>query len=1187
MLLTFYLFLTYFISEIVNYLTSSDSEVWEGYLYACLYSISSLIICLHLNKVYYDSKIFGSQVKHAVSLLVYNSSLTTHSSGTDIASKVTSTFGSQIDFFEMLADMEFIFTVPVFMIGGVGLMYFYLGIAGIIGICTIIISLPLQIVLSKLVSSIRRKVFENTNERINVIQNVIEGMKIVKIYGWENAYSDLITDKRHQEVRQCIKKSIFRVSNSTVFLTGNAVIILITYSIYVHLGNALTLSQVFAGATLLSVAHYFTTGLYAYGMEVTGNAISACKSITEILLLRKRAPISNQVSDDLNAIEIHNLAATWEADRKQDEISLTSSMSNLIDERKLSGQLCLCEVDLRVKHSEFVVIIGAVGSGKSSLLKSIIGETNILSGEVQVYGNIAYVPQEPWIIPTTLQENIIMGSSLDIDRYEKIIEECCLKDDIAKMPYGDQTVMSDKGDSLSGGQKMRISLARALYANKNIYLLDDPLSAVDVQVSSQIFHKCILGTMSKKTRILVTHQMYVLPYADRIIVIDKGTKLFDGSYSDIQRSYTFSQLIGGISTTTMKDTAPKSPKRLQSNLSKKDSRTLSEETCQEGSVSFKTYYTFLKQSFKNPIMIILFVIYCGIVQGIFIGVQQWLGYWSSQDAEEQQQSYYVYILAILATACFIGTFIRNIILNYCLLISCEKVHNSAVTRVIRANASFFDSNPDGRITERFSKDTFLMDELVVYFFSTSFQIGILLGGYLITIIIINPYLVIVFAFYIIYVILLRRKVVPLSRELRKHELMTRGPIGNLLSSSYAGLSNIQVFGWKKHFMTEMVKLTSNNYQAFHEFYSVLRVFDFYADLGAVCLVAANTFIMVGLKDSTDPSLAAISLSYMVTFMGNLGWFCDITTETDNFMASTQRIMEYSELLTESDLFSQSLTVSSGSISFNNVSMRYREHLRPCLSNLNFDIIGGMKVGVVGRTGSGKSTILQVLLRLYPIHEGSILIDGQDIQRVSLSSLRNKISIIPQNPFTFADTIRKNLDPFDCYTDDQIWSALKDVALDQFFGSLPTKLSTQLHSSHTNLSLGQKQLMCLTRAILRGNKILLIDEATASVDILTDQLIQWKIREKFSNCTVITIAHRIQTIIDSDKILFIDNGAILELGDPLELIEDCKSHFYSLVSALSDDEIFKLKRLAKSKTITFIGDKKRVGLNRLITRYNKF
>ncbi|CAF3938744.1 unnamed protein product [Rotaria sp. Silwood1] len=640
-----------------------------------------------------------------------------------------------------------------------------------------------------------------------------------------------------------------------------------------------------------------------------------------------------------------------------------------------------------------------------------------------------------------------------------MMQSCCLITDLQSFPAGDSTVIGEKGVNLSGGQKARVSLARALYTEADIYLFDDPLAAVDPTIARKIFQQCISnqGILNDKTRLLVTHQIQFLPEFDHCILLDHGK---------IEK------------------------------------------------------------------------------QGIYDATNKWLSIWSSKLEVEQRESHYLYVYLGLVIGTWLMAIIRADYFFHIILRGASVFHDCMLKGVLYSSLRFYESNPVGRILNRFSKDQQVIDELLpVTFFDTIQSLTMVLGS-IVIIGISNPWALLILIIIIPMLLWLRRIYVRTSREIKRLESVSRSPIYALFSSSLSGLMTIRTFEVENHFLNSFIYKNNTNTRALFIFIALTRWFGLRLDLMTCSITFLTAILSITLRQNMDASSVALGLAYAINLLDLFQGGVRQSAATENYMISTERIDEYSHIPPESGFYKEELEKPSnwpteGRIEFDDYKLSYRPELEPVLKGINLKIEPRNKIGIIGRTGAGKSSIFQALYRFTDksITHGKILIDGIDISKISLNDLRSNLNIIPQSPVLFSNTLRYNLDPFNHYTDEQLWDVLEAVQLKRKIENLKDKLSTQIAEYGSNFSVGECQLICVARAILKPSKILLIDEATAHVDTKTDELIQKILREKFMNHTVLTIAHRLHTVIDSDKIVIMNDGIVAKYGTPQELFNE--------------------------------------------------
>lgn len=1135
---------TLLIKYIINYIVYQDVDMYIGFLYALGFAACTLVCSLENQRVTTFGLFLTGKMRMGANRLLFDKLLKVSYPVIDARTgKLLNNAASDLEFFEPAMLTIFIWTAPVYLIASLILICVEMGLAGFIGMMIVLLEYPLALLLGKVVFVIRRKLSVISDRRITLIKNLLEGIKVIKLYGWEFPFLKMVEDIRFSEVEMHLKKYRVDVLISGLYLSYQSVFLLFTFWIYVALDNKMTLGTVFLCAALLNTSHYIITRLLARAVTFCSALLAATDRTTQILLLEEKKEY-RKPSRRSYLLKTKHLYLSWDQ-LSPDTLNTESQM--------LSNQevnTVIKDLSFSIKKGELLMVVGQVGSGKTSLLAGLLGELHLVSGSLKVNGSFAYSGQEPWVFSGTIKENIVMGQEMNEEFYKSILRGCALDVDLAYLRYGDETIVGDRGIMLSGGQRARVALARALYTKRDIYLLDDPLSAVDAEVGNILFHSAIKGILSDKAVVLVTHQIHYLPYSSKIIVLDAGSPIFQGTYQELLANEYILNKIGELSKSSAQSHSQVQkvkPEGGDKNI--KDIASIQEEEKAEGSVPLKVYLQFLNGGFRSYFLMTLFFLFFGGMQVLYVAVPFWLSYWASQSESDQGDFFYVEVFMYLCLGLIVGMFLRQIILSKIYGRAIIATHNQSLANLIRTFSTYFDANPIGRIINRFSKDTTLMDDLLYFYMNETFSLGTLLIANFIVIIIIAPFNAIALVVLIIGLSILIIKVVPSARDMRRIELITRSPVISNFTTCLSGLLTIRAHSLLPYFRAQTQKTLQNNIKLFYNYQSQTKFIQFMADFCGVVLVVSNIFILVGLSGSS--SYAGMSVFLTVGMTNVLITFTRTLIELQNYMNCVQRLMHYTGLPQEGAYETeQDLIVSSGKIEFKQVCMKYREHLDYSLINTSFIVPGRAKVGIVGRTGAGKSSLMQVLFRLVPIQSGVIRIDDQDITQVGLHQLRSKISVIPQTPFLFNASLRYNLDPFEIYTDEQIKQALTEVRLEHLLEK--NSLTGNLTTDKLKLSQGEQQLVCLARAILRNNKILMLDEATANVDPETDKFIQLKIAEKFKECTVLTVAHRLRTIIEADIVIAMESGTCAEIGSPGELL-DREGIFYTLVNATGMEE----------------------------------
>uniref|UniRef100_A0A6Q2XJP2 ATP-binding cassette, sub-family C (CFTR/MRP), member 4 n=1 Tax=Esox lucius TaxID=8010 RepID=A0A6Q2XJP2_ESOLU len=1053
-------------------------------------------------------------------------------------------------FDEVTIFLHFLWAGPLQAAAVLGLLWSEIGPSCLAGMAVLLILMPIQTMFGRLFSKFRSKTAALTDNRIRTMNEVVSGIRIIKMYAWEKPFSALVNEVRRKEISKIMSSSYLRGLNMASFFAASKIIVFITFTVYVLLGNTISASRVFMAVSLYNAVRLTVTLFFPTAIEKVYET----------------------------RISIHRIKVGQETPSLQ-------------------------KVSLTVKSEQLIAVIGPVGAGKSSLLSAILGELPHDKGVIEVKGQLTYASQQPWVFPGTIRSNILFGKDLHPEKYEKVLRDCALQRDMELLPEGDLTVIGDRGATLSGGQKARINLARAVYQDADIYLLDDPLSAVDSEVGRHLFEQCICGILKNKPRILVTHQLQYLQAADQILVLKEGHMVAKGTYMELQRSgVDFTALLkmdeeeGPQTPIPESDGHPARSRTFSQNsvLSQTSIRSaldgaeplpvgpalrpaLPEESRSEGNIGFSIYLKYLRAG-AGILMLIVVILLQFLAQTSYILQDWWLANWAGdqeelngtviiQDGVNVTQTlnldFYLSIYAGLTIATLVFGFTRSLLMFNVLVKASHALHNRMFNSILRTPVRFFDVNPIGRVLNRFSKDIGQMDSALPWTFVDFIFLEII--GVIAVAASVIPWILIPLVPLVIVFLFLRRYFLQTSRDVKRLEATTRSPVFSHLSSSLQGLWTIRAFRAEERFQTVFDANQDLHSESWFLFLVTSRWFAVRLDGMCSIFVSITAFGCILLRDQLEAGSVGLALSYAVTLMGMFQWGVRQSAEVENMMTSVERVVEYTNLESEAPWETQKRPPpewpSKGMITFDRVNFSYSADGPVVLKDMSAMFRPKEKVGIVGRTGAGKSSLVSALFRLAE-PEGKIYIDGVLTSEIGLHDLRQKMSIIPQDPVLFTGTMRKNLDPFNQHTDEDLWNALEEVQLKSVVDDLPNKMETVLAESGSNFSVGQRQLVCLARAVLRKNRILIIDEATANVDPRTDELIQKTIRDKFRECTVLTIAHRLNTIIDNDRILVLDAGQIHEYDEPFTLLRNRKGIFFKMVQQTGRQEAVDLLHAAE-------------------------
>ncbi|XP_063323041.1 ATP-binding cassette sub-family C member 4-like isoform X4 [Pelmatolapia mariae] len=1117
-----------------------------AYVYAAAMSISTFGLTILQHLYYYHVLRTGMRIRVAMCHMIYRKALrlSAESMGQTTTGQIVNLLSNDVNRFdEITLNLHYLWVGPLQAAVIIVFLWYEIGASCLAGVAAIALMMPIQTWFGKLFGIFRSKTAVLTDNRIRIMNEVVSGIRIIKMYAWEKPFSALVTEVRRKEIHQILKSSYLRGLNMASFFASSKITVFVTFTVYALLGNTITASSVFVTASLYGTIKLTVTLFFPLAIEKLSETVVSIRRIKNFLILEElerknlTLPLEGKME---NAIEIEALTCYW--DKSLDAPSLQN-------------------VSITAESHQLLTVIGPVGAGKSSLLSAILGELPYDTGTLKVRGQISYAAQQPWVFPGTIRSNILFGKQLNPKKYERVLRACALKKDLQLFPDGDLTLIGDRGATLSGGQKARVNLARAVYQDADIYLLDDPLSAVDAEVGKHLFEQCICGLLKNKCRILVTHQLQHLRTAGQILVLKEGHIMVQGTYNELQTSglHIVSLLRSDEEAHSCSVDPEKVSLRSQwtirshgshcssSSLLLPDSsctdqlpvevaQTITEETRAEGNVSSHVYLKYFTAG-CNTLVLMVIILLSIIAEVAYILQDWWLVYWSGEEFSNST-----------ATA-----------------VSVDSGMN-VTSSVRKFDLTFYLGIYSGRILNRFSKDVSQMDSMLPITFVDFYQLFLQNAGIIAVAASVIPLILIPVVPLLLIFLYLRSFYLRTSRDVKRLESTTRSPVFSHLSLSLQGLSTIRALKAEERLKKAFDAHQDLHSEAWFLFLMTSRWFALRLDSICSIFITLTAFGCVLLRHGLEAGEVGLVLTYAVTLIGNFQWTVRQSAEVENMMTSVERVVEYTELKSEAPLETQQRPPpdwpSQGMITFDRVNFFYSKDGPPVLKDINATFQPKEKVGIVGRTGAGKSSLVSTLFRLAE-PQGKIYIDGVVTSEIGLHDLRQKMSIIPQDPVLFTDSVRKNLDPFNQHADEDLWKALEEVQMKSVVEELPGKLETVLAESGSKFSVGQRQLLCLARAVLRKNRILIIDEATANVDPRTDELIQKTIREKFRDCTVLTIAHRLNTIMDSDRILVLDSGTIQELDCPFTLLQNKEGALYKMVQEMGQAEAAALLESAGS------------------------
>nr|NP_995691.1 Multidrug-Resistance like protein 1, isoform K [Drosophila melanogaster]AAS64695.1 Multidrug-Resistance like protein 1, isoform K [Drosophila melanogaster] len=1188
------------LSLIISFVEAQDAEPeWKGILYAVLLFVLAAAQTFILGQYFHRMFIVGLRIRTALINAIYRKALRISNS-----TKKESTVGEIVNlmavdaqrFMELTTYLNMIWSAPLQI--GLALYFLWqqLGPSVLAGLAVMIILIPVNGVIASRIKTYQIRQMKYKDERVKLMNEVLSGIKVLKLYAWEPSFEKQVLDIRDKEIATLRSTAYLNAGTSFLWSCAPFLVSLVTFATYVLIdeNNVLDATKTFVSLSLFNILRFPLTML---PMLIT-NLVQTQVSV-------------NRINKFLNSEELDPNSVLHDSSKPH-------PMSIENGEFSWGDEITLRNINIEVKKGSLVALVGTVGSGKSSVVQAFLGEMEKLAGVVNTVGKLAYVPQQAWIQNATVRDNILFGQTYDRKRYNKVIDACALRADIDILSAGDLTEIGEKGINLSGGQKQRISLARAVYSDADLYLLDDPLSAVDAHVGKHIFEEVIgpKGILARKSRVLVTHGVTFLPQVDSIYVIKMGeiseSGTFDqlvknkGAFADfiiqhlqegneeeeelnqikrqISSTADVPELLGTVEkaiklarTESLSDSISvtsadslmggggslrRRTKRQDSHdsvasaasLKKKqevEGKLIETEKSQTGGVEFAVYKHYIKSVgiFLSVATLVLNFVF----QAFQIGSNLWLTQWANDQNVANDtglRDMYLGVYGAFGFGQVTSYFFCSLTLALGCIFCSKVLHETLLSYVFRWPMELFDTTPLGRVVNRFSKDVDTIDNVLPMLWRMVISQAFAVLATIVVISLSTPiFLAVIVPIAFLYYFA-QRFYVATSRQLMRLESVSRSPIYSHFSETVTGASTIRAYNVGDRFIEESDAKVDKNQVCKYPSVIANRWLAIRLEMvGNLIILFASLFAVLG--GQTNPGLVGLSVSYALQVTQTLNWLVRMSSDIETNIVSVERIKEYGETKQEApweleqDKNKPKNWPQEGRVEFQNFQVRYREGLDLVLRGVSFNIQGGEKVGIVGRTGAGKSSLTLALFRIIEAAGGRISIDGVDIASMGLHMLRSRLTIIPQDPVLFSGSLRINLDPFEIKTDDEIWKALELSHLKSFVKSLAAGLNHEIAEGGENLSVGQRQLVCLARALLRKTKVLVLDEATAAVDLETDDLIQKTIRTEFKECTVLTIAHRLNTILDSDKVIVLDKGQIIEFASPTELLDNPKSAFYSM------------------------------------------
>ncbi|CAG7835020.1 unnamed protein product, partial [Allacma fusca] len=1117
---------------------NDGSSVEDRYIYGTVIVVTTFIYMAGIHWPRFAINHVGMRCRISACSLIYRKALRLSKAAEDQATvgQLVNLMSNDVCRFD--TNLNFVH----FMVIGplqLGVMLYFLwtwadfGVTSLAGVGFLIFLIPFQYYISVLFAENRFKTAKRTDKRGQMMNEIIIAMRVIKMYAWEKPFSVMVDQLRRSEVKILRRTSYLKSFYMSMYISSSKVIIYLTLLAFLLTSGKMNASSVFLLVQAANVMRQIMVYFIPHGAAHLSELVVSANRIEEYLLLE-------EMSRDVQAISENNNNQLEEQEPGEDKKRPEASVALINTYASWTKEaVTLEDVTLNLRGEKLVMVIGPVGSGKTSFLHALISELPISKGKCVVTGRTSYAAQEPWIFAGNIRQNILFGREFNSSRYSSVVEASALEEDFKQLAYGENTIVGERGIALSGGQKARVNLARALYQKADIYLLDDPLSAVDARVSRHIFEKCVQGHMKNKLRILVTHQLQYLPRADHVIILQRGKVAAQGTYAElIQEGIDFLSLM-----TDDTEEAKRGRKREDSVSSDKVQEVLSDEnedlperkdeTMAGGTVNGRIYKDYFGAG-GSILAVVCLILGFLIYQGLYSFSDYWLSFWvrkaendtcnesttmdlfletSSEgpcEAFEYESYFYIYTGIVIALF-FITKATAMYWSYYCMKISVN-VHDNMFKSLVRAPTKFFDDNPSGRILNRFTKDMGSMDELLPPTFFDAVSFLLFMAGSVVAVIAANYYLAIPAFFLTIMLYLLRRFYMKTAADLKRIEAMARSPIYTHLSATLQGLTTIRASKSEEILIKQFDGYQNIHSSVFYVFMGGDRWFGIWLEMISMLFIVFVVYGFMILSEIVDfhGGQVGLAISSCLGIAGGFQWGMRQSAETENLMTSVERALEYSKLKPEAPLESTQDKKppkdwpKSGSVRFQNVYLAYED--TDVLKNLSFEMKDKEKIGIVGRTGAGKSTIIAALFRMTE-PRGDVFIDNIRINDIGLHDLRKNVSIIPQDPVLFSGTIRYNLDPFDQFKDDELWQVIEEVELKEAVPALDFKVSD-------------------------------------------------------GDCSIITIAHRLHSVMDCDKILVLDNGVLIEYDHPYILLQNPNGILTSMVSHTGTGSTLMLGQVAE-------------------------
>ncbi|XP_077090608.1 ATP-binding cassette sub-family C member 9 isoform X10 [Siphateles boraxobius] len=1212
------------------YFMSSTELLQNTSVLAVLLFLALVLQRTFLQASYYVTIETGINLRGALLAMIYNKILRLSTSNMSMGEMTLGQINNLVAI-ETNQLMWFLFlcpnlwAMPVQIIMGVILLYYLLGDSALIGAGVILLLAPVQYLIATKLADTQKSTLDYSTDRLKKTTEILKGIKLLKLYAWENIFCDRVEETRGKELTSL--KTFALYTSMSIFLNAAIPIaaVLATFVTHAYIEEVrLSPAKAFAS---LALFHILVTPLFLLSTVVrfAVKALVSVQKLSEFLQSDEIGDDSWRNGDMSMPLEVGkkykyqgdtkaiNRKGRYRMDnyeqpmRRQLRPTETEDVAVQVNDGFFtwgSNLSTLSDINIRIPTGQLTMIVGQVGCGKSSLLLAMLGEMQTISGKV-FWSNknrysVAYATQKSWLLNATVEENITFGSPFNKQRYKAVIDACSLQPDIDLLPFGDQTEIGERGINLSGGQRQRICVARALYQNTNIVFLDDPFSALDIHLSDHLMQEGILKFLQddKRTLVLVTHKLQYLIHADWIIAMKDGSVLREGTLKDIQTHDVelyehWKTLMNRHDQELEKETELESQTTLErktlrrafysreaknqiddedeeEEVEEDEDDNMSTTTSRRSKIPWKMCCRYLSSG--GFLMVFLMVSSKLAKHSVMVAIDYWLAAWTSSNPLNQiledsfvnatnytknydatqiaEHRSYVPVFIILCGAAIALCLITSLTVEFLGVAAATNLHHDLLNKIIHAPIRFFDVTPLGQILNRFSADTNIIDQHIPPTLESLTRSTLLCLSAIGVIAFVTPAFLIALVPLAVAFYFIQKYFRVASKDLQDLDDSTQLPLLCHFSETAEGLTTIRAFRHEARFKQRMLELTDTNNTAYLFLSAANRWLEVRTDyLGAVIVLTAA---VAAIWTSSQSGLVGLGLTYALTVTNYLNWVVRNLADLEVQMAAVKKVNSF--LSTESENYEGSMDVSQvpedwpqhGEIKIHDLCVRYDCLLKPVLKHVNAHINPGQKVGICGRTGSGKSSLSLAFFNMVDVFEGKIVIDGIDICKLPLQTLRSRLSIILQDPVLFSGSIRLNLDPECTCTDDRLWEALEIAQLKNMVKALPGGLDAVVTEGGENFSVGQRQLFCLARAFVRKSSILIMDEATASIDMATENILQKVVMTAFADRTVVTIAHLVSSILEAEQVLVFSSGILVECDSAPNLLAQEESLFSTLV-----------------------------------------